>query len=52
MVIEVCCFSLPQVDVIDDTVQTCCQLIRNMKLDDVTDKQLAEYKKRKLITEV
>lgn len=41
-----------KVDTIDDTVQKCCQLIGDLTLDGITDKQLAEYKKRKLITEV
>jgi len=43
---------LTQTDSIDDTVQKCCQLIGDLTLEGITEKQLTEYKKRKLITEV
>lgn len=39
-------------DHIDDNVQRCCQLIRDLKFDDVPDQQKTEYKKRKLVADV
>ena len=41
-----------KVDSIEDTVQQCLIKIRDMSLDGVTDAAKAEYKKRKLVTEV
>ena len=41
-----------QVESIDDQVKECLQRIKSLDLNAVTDQQKAEYKKRKLITEV
>lgn len=39
-------------DSIEDMVQDSLQMIRDLKIDAITDQQKTEYKKRKLIAEV
>jgi len=41
-----------KVESIEDSVQQCLQMIRDLHIDGITDQQKAEYKKRKLIQEV
>ncbi|XP_064626144.1 phenylalanine--tRNA ligase alpha subunit-like [Lineus longissimus] len=41
-----------KVETIEDTVKECLTKLKNLQLDGFTDNQKAEYKKRKLITEV
>ncbi|CAG5129134.1 unnamed protein product [Candidula unifasciata] len=41
-----------QVDSIEDTVKLCLERISNLKLNDVTEEQKKDFKKRKLIAEV
>lgn len=41
-----------QVDSVEDDVQLCLRKIKELQLDDVSDKDKADFKKRKLISEV